>query len=115
MLKLLLLLSLVFFIVSSLAAQETKGLPDKEDVQSESVKENSSQTGVENKLPGKVPVITEEKLPSGARLYVAAMSNGFDTYIIAGLQKKNVPVVITTDRSKADFELSGVSETAKAG
>ncbi len=60
-------------------------------------------------------VITNEALPRGARLYVAPIQNGFETYVVAGLEKKKVPVVIVTDRSKADYELTGVSETDKAG
>jgi len=61
------------------------------------------------------PVITNEPLPAGARIYVAPMANGFETYVVAGIEKKKVPVVIMTDRGKADYELSGVSDTDKAG
>jgi hypothetical protein len=64
---------------------------------------------------GKEPVITNESLPSGARIYVAPMPSGFETYVIAGLEKKKVPVVVVTDREKADYELSGVSDSDKAG
>ena len=61
------------------------------------------------------PVLADEVLPPGARLYVAPMPNGFDTYVIAGLQQKKVPVVVVALRDKADYELSGVSETDQAG
>jgi hypothetical protein len=109
-------LSLVLFAVSALTAQEPKtALPDNQTTKAASTQASESQPGVENKLLEKTPVITEEKLPPNARLYVAPMSNGFDTYVIAGLEKKKVPVVLTTDRSKAEYELSGVSETDKAG
>lgn len=60
-------------------------------------------------------VLVNETLPAGARLYVAPMPNGFDTYVVAGLQQKKVPVVVVTIREKADYELTGVSETDKAG
>ena len=56
-----------------------------------------------------------ETLPVGARLYVAPMPSGFETYVIAGLEQKKVPVVVVAIRDKADFELTGVSETDKAG
>lgn len=69
----------------------------------------------QSKLAENTPVLTEETLPEGAKLYVAPMQNGFETYVIAGLQKKNVPLVVVADRSKADYELSGVSDTDKAG
>lgn len=61
------------------------------------------------------PVITNESLPKGARIYVAPIQNGFETYITAGLEKKKVPVVVVADRSKADYELTGISDTDKAG
>jgi len=59
--------------------------------------------------------ISNDTLPRGARLFIAPMANGFDTYVIAGLQKKNVPVTVVGIREKADYELTGVSETDKAG
>lgn len=59
--------------------------------------------------------ITNEALPKGARIYVAPIQNGFETYIIAGLEKKKVPVVVIADRTKADYELSGVSDSDRAG
>lgn len=59
--------------------------------------------------------LPDEPLPRGAKLFVAPMPNGFDTYVIAGFQSKEVPVVVLTDRTKADYELTGVSETDKAG
>jgi len=63
----------------------------------------------------KAPVITNESLPSGARIYVAPMPNGFETYVVAGIEKKKVPVVVVMDRDKAEYELSGVSDSDKAG
>jgi hypothetical protein len=50
-----------------------------------------------------------------ARVYIAPMEGGFDTFIAAGIQQKKVPLVIVTDRAKADYEISGVSESDKAG
>jgi len=61
------------------------------------------------------PVITNESLPSGARIYMAPMPNGFETYVVAGLEKKKVPVVVVVNRDKADYELTGVSDSDRAG
>lgn len=61
------------------------------------------------------PTLVDEVLPAGARLYVAPMPNGFDTYVVAGLHQKKVPVVVVAIREKADYELTGVSETDQAG
>lgn len=56
-----------------------------------------------------------KKIPAGARIYIAPMIGGFDTFIVAGFQKKKVPLVVVTDRSKADYEMTGISESEKAG
>jgi hypothetical protein len=82
--------------ICSIAAQES--VPQKSDLK-----------------PATEPVITNELLPANSKLYVAPMSNGFETYVVAGLQKKRVPLIVVTDHSKADFELTGVSESDKAG
>jgi hypothetical protein len=60
-------------------------------------------------------IISQERIPSGARVYVAPMVNGFDNYVIAGLQQKKVAVIVVADRSKAEYEITGIAETDKAG
>ncbi len=60
-------------------------------------------------------LISDQRIPSGARVYVAPMANGFDNYVIAAIQKKKVPLVVVADRSKAEFEVTGIAETEKAG
>ena len=65
-----------------------------------------------------VPRLSQDEnasIPSGARVYIGPVEGGFDIYLSAAMHKKEVPIVITTDRSKADFELSGVTESDKAG
>lgn len=59
--------------------------------------------------------MSKEKIYSGSRIYIAPMLNGFDNYIAAGLQQKKVPVVVVAVREKADYEITGVAETDKAG
>lgn len=54
-------------------------------------------------------------IPAGSKIYVAPMPGGIDSYIVAGIIKKKVPVVVTTDREKADYEVTGVSDSEKAG
>lgn len=68
---------------------------------------------VEQKLVETQPgtLIGEEKIPAGSRIYVAEMPNGFENYIIAGLQQKKVPVTVVSNRDKADFEISGIAES----
>src|SRR5579863_4168904 len=47
-------------------------------------------------------------IPSNARIYVDA-SSGLDVYLTAALEKKHVPLSVTTDKSKADYELEAVT------
>lgn len=58
---------------------------------------------------------TTAHLFRGAKIYIAPIEGGYDIYLTAAIQKKQVPVVIITDRAKADFEIAGVTETEKAG
>jgi hypothetical protein len=57
---------------------------------------------------------TNRVIPSGAKVFIAAMENGFDSNLKAAIQAKKVPVVVVEDKAQADFELSGHSETQKA-
>jgi hypothetical protein len=54
-------------------------------------------------------------LRPGAKVFVAEMPDGFDTYFKAALQKKKVPVVVVPTKAEAEFEIKGSSETQKAG
>jgi hypothetical protein len=51
----------------------------------------------------------------GAKVFVAPMQDGFDTYLKAALQKKKVPITIVGSKDDADFAITGSSETQKAG
>ena len=55
------------------------------------------------------------RIPKGAKVYIGPVDGGYDIYLAAAMHKKEVPIVIVIDRTKADFELSGVSESEKAG
>ena len=57
----------------------------------------------------------DKSIPSGAKLFIAPVEGGFENYLAAAIQQKKVPVVVVTIRDKADFEISGVAESEKAG
>lgn len=57
----------------------------------------------------------DPRIPKGAKIFITSLENGYHIYLAAAIQKKEVPVVIVTDKSKADFELSAVTESEKAG
>src|SRR5262245_16030846 len=57
---------------------------------------------------------SEPALPAGSKVYIAPM-DGFETYLIAALDKKKVPLVVVTKKEEAEFEISGNSDAQKAG
>ncbi|HZR22728.1 MAG TPA: hypothetical protein VFA59_04015, partial [Vicinamibacterales bacterium] len=57
---------------------------------------------------------TDTRIPPGSRLYIAPIEGGYDTYLAAAIHSKQVPLILVTDRAKADFELSGVTESERA-
>jgi hypothetical protein len=58
---------------------------------------------------------SDTRIPAGSRLYIGPIEGGYDIYLAAAMHKKEVPVILVTDKTKADFELSGVTETERAG
>jgi len=53
-------------------------------------------------------------IPAKAKVFIAAMPDGFDLYLKDAIEKKKVPVEIVADKDKADFMMTGHSETQKA-
>jgi hypothetical protein len=63
---------------------------------------------------GKAVDQSTKPIQRGSRIYIAAIEGGFDTFL-AAIIKKQVPVVVITDRTKADYEITGIASTEKAG
>jgi hypothetical protein len=55
------------------------------------------------------------RIPKGAKIYVAPIVDDFDTYLKDAIAKKKVPVEVVASRDQADYEITGISETQKAG
>jgi hypothetical protein len=55
-----------------------------------------------------------QKIPKGAKVFVAPIEGGYDTYLKDAIAKKKVPVEIVTNRDQADYEIRGTSESQKA-
>jgi hypothetical protein len=55
-----------------------------------------------------------QKIPKGAKVFVAPIAEGFDSYLKDAIAKKKVPVEITANRDQADYEITGTAETQKA-
>jgi len=55
-----------------------------------------------------------KKIPAHAKVFIAPM-DGFEQDLKTAIEKKKVPLEIVADRTLADFEITGTSETEKAG
>jgi hypothetical protein len=60
-------------------------------------------------------MLISSKIKAGSRIFISPMEGGFENFIVAGIQKKKVPLVVVIDRGKADYEMSGISDSEKAG
>jgi hypothetical protein len=54
-------------------------------------------------------------IPKGAKVFIASMPDNFNDFIKTAIEKKQVPVTVVENRDQADFEITGFSETQKAG
>jgi hypothetical protein len=56
-------------------------------------------------------------IPAGSRVYVADINGlpGFENNLVAAFQKKQVNLIVVSDRSQADFEINGFADSQKAG
>lgn len=66
-----------------------------------------------------VPVLAkgQEASPSierGSKVFIEPM-DGFETYLAAALEKKKVPLVMVSDKDKADYIITGNAEHKPAG
>ena len=115
----LLLLSLIFSLVSYAMPAEPQASSDDKSSQNQG-KPDTAATPASDLKPtasdeGQLATVNNAKIPAYAKVYVAPMLGGFENYIIAGLRNKKVPLTVVVDRSKAEYEISGVSESDKAG
>lgn len=53
-------------------------------------------------------------IPTGSRVFIAPMENAFHEYLKAAIEKKDVPLTIVEEKSQAEFEIAGHSDTQKA-
>ena len=55
-----------------------------------------------------------KKIPAHAKVFLASMG-GFENDLKTAMEAKKVPVEIVADHDKAEFEITGTSDTDKAG
>lgn len=97
------------------APDQSKSSSEAKSTSSESGKNATSDLKAVASDEGQLATVNNAKIPAYAKVYVAPMLGGFENYIIAGFRNKKVPLVVVVDRSKAEYEISGVSESEKAG
>jgi hypothetical protein len=56
-------------------------------------------------------------IPHGSKVYVSYIQGmqGFENYLVAAFKKKKVDLLVVTDRSLADFEITGYADHQKPG
>jgi hypothetical protein len=106
----------------STTAQESSSTTDKNNSAIESkpastdqAKQTTADLKPTSTDEGQLATVNNAKIPAYAKVYVAPMIGGFENYIIAGLRNKKVPLTVVMDRNKAEYEISGVSDSEKAG
>ncbi len=74
------------------------------------------QSANSNTLLDKAPpaALGKEKIPAGAKVYIAPL-NGYESFLVAAVIKKKTPITVVNSKDKADYEITGVSETQQAG
>jgi hypothetical protein len=73
--------------------------------------------------PAAADTFSAQVIPRNSKIYIAPISSTnpkralaqFESYLAAAIRKKNVPVVMVTDRSQADFEITGTAEMREPG
>lgn len=56
-----------------------------------------------------------KEIPANSKIFISPMKDEFEKFLIAALTAKKVPLEVVTEREKADFEITGTSESKKAG
>ncbi len=69
---------------------------------------------VSTALAGEKNAPPSQKIPKGAKVFVAPIAGGYDTYLKDAITKKKVPVEIVASRDQADYEITGTAESEKA-
>lgn len=54
-------------------------------------------------------------IPAGSKVFINPITNGFEKDLITAFEAKKVPLEVVAEKEKADFEISGTSESKKAG
>ena len=78
--------------------------------------QSATQSGKPAPVVDKAPPaeLSKEKIPAGSKVYIAPL-NGYESFLVAAIVKKETPVVVVNSPDKADYTITGVSESVQAG
>ncbi|MBL8189226.1 MAG: hypothetical protein JNK38_14555 [Acidobacteria bacterium] len=54
-------------------------------------------------------------IPAGSKVFINPMNDEYEKFLASAFKAKKVPVEIVTEKDKADFEITGTTESKKAG
>jgi hypothetical protein len=54
-------------------------------------------------------------IPAGSKVFINPIKDEFEKDLIKAFEVKKVPLEVVTEKEKADFEITGTSESKKAG
>lgn len=57
----------------------------------------------------------DKAIPANSKVFVNQMNDDFRTYLVSAFESKKVPLEIVSEKEKADFEITGATESKKAG
>jgi hypothetical protein len=56
-----------------------------------------------------------QKIPKGAKVFIAPISDGYESFLKDAMSAKKVPIEVVSNRDQADYEITGSAESQKAG
>jgi hypothetical protein len=74
-----------------------------------------TQTSASTAAPANSPAPVSTRIVPGATVFISPMEGGFENYLAAAFQKKNVPLVPVGNEEQATYVLKGTSEEKKPG
>jgi DNA-binding transcriptional regulator LsrR (DeoR family) len=72
------------------------------------------ETKSQESKPAETKTATNKKIPAHSKVFLAPM-DGFENDLRSAILSKKVPVVLVADKDQADYVITGISETEKAG
>src|SRR5260370_35261880 len=69
---------------------------------------------VSTALAGEKNAPPTQKIPKGAKVLVAPIEGGYDTYLKDAIAKKKVPGEIVASHDQADYQITGTAESQKS-